>query len=481
MSASNRKPALMALAASMLLVAGIAMLASRSVLVLTVIGTVLFLACCRGRIRSHAKELALVSVIALLFLGLQYPGRMHHHAAPVTERAAQLLQPDNASVGSRLALWKATWAMIHDHAALGTGYGTFYLFYPQYRLPGDTSSAGFMAHNDLLQSWAELGILAPILLLLFFAGAICRMLKVMDRRGPESGERAICLSLFMGAAMVALHSLTDFDFYTASILCLLGPVLGLWFRYTGLVLADKITVFRLPAGAPPNAGWFAAIIPLLAIVFLSQGFLRSEIHADRARDALAANNMDLFAREIDTARATSFGLNARPYLEAASVPASVLQHGGNLPVLSRAALLARAENLLDQADARNTRLAATRYDRAVLAHYGNAKGEAAKEEQENERLWLERTLAIDPGHTAARMMLADLSYQAGDKDKAVDILAAGLDYAVPAPDPEAYYQMTASIATEQGKTAVTGKALRKLQAWKESAHPAADPNEAPLR
>ena len=59
--------------------------------------------------------------------------------APVTERAAQLLNPGNESVGSRLALWKATWAMIHDHAALGTGYGTFYLFYPQYRLPGDTS------------------------------------------------------------------------------------------------------------------------------------------------------------------------------------------------------------------------------------------------------------------------------------------------------------------------------------------------------
>jgi O-antigen ligase len=465
---------------AMILLAAIIIIGGRAVMLLTVIGLIAIAFACRDRLSRHRVGFALVILAGFAALALQFGlAGQSGRANPVTTRTEAFLHPHREeSVVSRHALWRSTLAMIHDHGIAGTGYGTFYLFYPQYRMPGDTASAGLMAHNDLLQSWAEMGIAAPLLLLLLFAGAACRMGKVMMVRGPESGERTLCFALFAGAGLVACNSMVNFDLYTASILCLLGLVLGLWFRYTALVLGDDLMALRLPASWSAPAGWAVAFVPLLIILFLTQGFLRADYLTDQAQSAAAQGSLDQFASRIERARSASFDWDANAYVLAATVPIAILERSHQaLSTPARTELVQHATELLDRAEARNPRLPAIDYDRAVIVRYG------LDHDDKDAESWLKQALVLDPGHYPSRMMLADLAFQAGRKQEALQILADGMDLPVLSRDPENYYAMTASLALEQGDIALNETAVRRLGNWKglRSALPASDAMPMPLR
>lgn len=464
------KTAIAATVVSSILLGGIMVIGGFAVTALTIAGVILVMIVCRGRVAVHKKGVAMVVLAGILMLGLHIvmPGNPKLKAYDLQTRTAFQQTEKQQSLNTRMAIWKGTAEMIRERGLLGTGIGTYHLFYPEYRVPADRWSSGWMAHNDVLQFWAEMGVAAPFLLLLLYVGCAGRMKAVLNLRGPASGERALCFTLFIGAGMVAVNSLVNFDLYTASILCLLGFVLGLWYRYTGLVLGDVWPAWRLPAKASAVTGWVFAILPLLALAFMAQGFLRSEYYSARAQKLVMTGDIEGFQKEIEKSRSAGFDRNPKPYLMAATIPVSVLQQSKNLSSVTRAGLARDIDSLLDQAEARNRRLPSVYYYRALAARYGLDKNNEAAQD------WLARALAIDPSHAPSRMMLADMEYQARHRKKALQILEEGLSLPPTSPESGSYYEMTASIAIQNGRQDVAERALRMLLDWKRPSRPNRD-------
>lgn len=440
-----------------LLLAGIILIGGRGVFLLTLAGIVVTLFLCRGMARRNIGLIAVVLFAGVLAFAAQYLGFQTRPG--VLERSALLLQGDDTSVTSRLDLFAATWAIIRDHIWTGTGFGTFFLYYPEYRLVSETGSAGLMAHNDLLQYWAELGVLGAILLLVVFGGAFLRMGKVLCRRGPESGERAICLGLFMGSGLVGLHSLMTFNLYVASVLCLLGPVFGLWLRYSGLALGEVGRKIALPAAWPRMAGYALVALPAILLIFFLQGFLLSHYYVKQAQASVIEGDLTRFSELTARASRVGFGMNGQPFVLAASVPIGIVQHNPDLESAIKAQMAAQAGSYLDKAEAANPRMVAIYYNRGMVARYGLGEEQAARD-------WFTHALRLNPRHIPSRMVLADMLYQSGEREEAVRVLDAGLDWPYHIHDPEEYYTMAMMIAVDAGDEDVMARAARKLNAWR---------------
>ncbi len=63
---------------------------------------------------------------------------------------------------NRVVLWTTTLKMIGDHPVVGTGFGTFGLAYQRYRLPDAPDIQPPFAHNLLLNTAAEMGVLGLV-------------------------------------------------------------------------------------------------------------------------------------------------------------------------------------------------------------------------------------------------------------------------------------------------------------------------------
>lgn len=354
-AAQDRKSTILAAAFCALLLSAIAVIGGRSVLLLLLFMTALFIFLMRGPAKIRWREIA--TVMAAGFLSALLSLLFKSTAVPALGKMGFLLTEGVAesSISVRLDIWKAALAMIRDNLPAGTGFGTFHLYYPQYRLPEEIHSSGLMAHSDPLQFTAEMGAAAPFLFYLFLFFAAHRMLKAWRiRRDP------LTLSLFCGLAAMILHAHIDFDLYAAPILALSGLMLGWWLRQTASEIA--------PPRPPGNLRFAAFALPVLAALFIAQGFLRSEYHADKARAAALGGDMPSFASEVEKSNSAGWGWNARAYVMAAGVPLGALESGGAaMTAEEKAALASKAEKLLQRALEKNSRSVAALHARARLA------------------------------------------------------------------------------------------------------------------
>lgn len=115
------------------------------------------------------------------------------------------------SMGKRYPIWEGAWALTNVMPWTGLGLGSFGYYYQQIRI--ETESAGWYAHNDLLQFAVEMG----------FIGAGCfafLALAVALTFNRRNAVAACCL----GAAL--LQSMVEFQFYVPSISILAGLALA---------------------------------------------------------------------------------------------------------------------------------------------------------------------------------------------------------------------------------------------------------------
>lgn len=164
------------------------------------------------RISAHGRLFAGVGVTGLI--GLGYVAR----ATGMAERMSQLGSDESAS--GRLAMWKAGWHMLQDgHWMTGYGPGMWMHLYPAYRLPADYESAGFMAHNDYVQSLVEGG---PLLCAALVTFALLACWLTVSAKSTRRGSL-----LAAGAAVASLHAAFNFPFYNAQLTLAMGLMLGL--------------------------------------------------------------------------------------------------------------------------------------------------------------------------------------------------------------------------------------------------------------
>lgn len=422
----------LALLLAALILSAIFIINSRGVIAALIVASALFIGL--GASRKMLRPVSLLTVFsaacAVAALAVWVGG---DRLTPLLHMS-QGVRHAESIVSGRWYIWEAAAAMIAAHAPLGTGIGTFFLYYPQFRLPQEVHSGGFMAHNDPLQFAAEMGVIAPFLFYVFLALAAVRMWK--NRAGGVMTSAVFCA---LGA--MVMHTHINFSFYIAPSLALSGLMLGWWCRATEQ--DDPVTV---PFSSVQRV---TLALPFIAALFILQGFLRSEYHADRAKEYALAGDMPRFASQVEAANDAGWGWNARPYILAATLPLGILEL--NEPGADRAALEKETANLLDRAEAKNPLLVSIPVYRARLALAMGRRGEA-------EKLY-EEALRLNPLHLPSRMALADLHNDA----EAFEILKAGLQWPYSIYDSIPYYSRVAQLATSFGDQEMAATALKKLE------------------
>ena len=126
-------------------------------------------------------------------------------------RFAELGAGEELTANDRLLMWKDTTHLIAAFPLFGCGLGGLESAFPKYGASSLNATVDF-AHNDYLQSLAELGVIGFLilatLLLVILIKALMAALK------PESvNGRCLALACTGSLAAILLHSFVDFNLY----------------------------------------------------------------------------------------------------------------------------------------------------------------------------------------------------------------------------------------------------------------------------
>lgn len=201
---------------ALLLMAAIVYSASRGGLLTLAVGLVLFALHSRAelgaQVRQHKGWL-----IPAAALGLAAVGYMAYTTG-MADRMTRL--GSDESTFARWSMWVAGWHMVQDGNWLtGYGLGMWMHLYPAYRSAADFESAGFMAHNDYVQTLVEGG---PLLVCALVGIAAVSVWAALSKHSTRRGA-----ALAAGVALVSAHATFNFPFYNAQLTLALGLMLGL--------------------------------------------------------------------------------------------------------------------------------------------------------------------------------------------------------------------------------------------------------------
>jgi len=113
----------------------------------------------------------------------------------------------------RIQIWIGSMDLIKAYPWIGSGIGTFIHVFPQFRPIGIAQHWIIdYAHNDYLQTAAELGLIGLLLILWVIAVAVWSGLREFSNsQGPF--KRSILLGAAIGVMSMAFHSFVDFNLH----------------------------------------------------------------------------------------------------------------------------------------------------------------------------------------------------------------------------------------------------------------------------
>ncbi|MBP7721151.1 MAG: O-antigen ligase family protein [Alphaproteobacteria bacterium] len=430
--------------------AGLMASGSRGGLVAAVLAFMIFVALSWPQIRHHRRcifaFLVATAVLAIL------PGIMPEHNAG--ERIVRTFTGEEPVLWTRPAIWAATWQTIREHVWTGTGIGTFYLYYPAVNTD-DYFSTGRMAHNDPLQFWAEMGVLAPLLFYAFIIAACAATRRALKNVAPDDQARIHIIAPFCALGALVLHAHVNFPFYIPATLMLAGIFMGYWFMQVRRVLPDAGTAVMRHRQALK----IVLIVPLLAVLYGFMSLQASHIVFMRGDMRGITGDLEGFANDINKASRMAARKNVEAVLMAAQVNTAKLQAQGGIARAGAQQLHDETVALLDEAQKLNPRYATIVYTRGLLARSRALLGLEGEGSQET--FFLE-ALALDPRYYPARIELARYYTRKKNKGEAFAVLEEGQKWVDAANVPDAYYEMLASSAMEQGRHDLSGFALTRL-------------------
>ncbi|MGA7871689.1 MAG: O-antigen ligase family protein [Candidatus Binatus sp.] len=179
------------------------------------------------------------------------------------------------SVGSevdfwfRVHIWRDTLRMVRDYALLGVGFGSWPEMFPHYQTGPWPVQFLRNAHNDYIQTAAELGILGGAA----FAMIVWRIARVISKRWNRVSPRAqlTLAALVAGMSVEGFHELFDFSLTTAAIGFLFTIYAALLVRIAVAGAPETESAIRarlFVRGAGPYA---AAAAVILAVASTLQG------------------------------------------------------------------------------------------------------------------------------------------------------------------------------------------------------------------
>ncbi len=335
-------------------------------------------------------------------------------------------QSESASARVRREIYPATLRLALDHPALGVGAGNFPIAFPPYRTAEEVALSGLAshvedAHDEYLQSFAELGIPGLFLLVLFGISALSEASRA-SRRGADPHVKRFALGAGMAVAAVLVNALLRSPLHNPAAALAFALSVGISAKLGAgrVYVVQKAT--RLTLIGP-------GILFLLIVPYAVQPLV-----ADRSfRNALAAEQ-EAEAEAEAAARARRGGLPE----EARSADERARQ------------ALARAASLLAQA----CEVGRDRYDyrfrlARILHHLGRA---------EDARARLREALSLHPNFVEARIDLGASYGREGKLEEAEKELRAAAALGPPRPDT---LQNLGLIYARQGKKDLAREALER--------------------
>lgn len=437
-SPGRRRLAASIAAALFVLSFAIAITGGRGVMLAYGVGCALFILITWSRVRAAAiASLALIVTTACIIGNILASGN-------TVERLASLADPVHAAA-PRFIIWEAAWRMLQAHPLLGTGFGTFYLFYPAYRHPNDTSS-GYMVHNDYLQIWIEGGLPALLIIILVVVVLCVLLLRVWRSRTLGSPAVIESAGLGCGVLVVLMHSNLNFNFYTMPTLLLSGIMLA---RFSLLVEPQPAEWVLVPRRIIRQSVYRVSITLLALTPAIYLGSLAaSAIEYQRGLQLAQAGKL------IESDKALNRAERFSPQLNNVLVThADLMRHFVSLlPAVDRTqreSLYREASQMLDRAEEINRYHALTYFVRGQL--YRESPDITGASWYERSVDAYQMALTLDPRFYRARQAYAEIARAKGRTAQAREILEQGLRYWYPdTPDLIPYLVLTARLRHEAG-------------------------------
>lgn len=411
---SQSKTRMAATLACGVLFAGLLATGSRGGLLCFSVGVLILGAALWPQIKAQGKAFALfMAAMATLFAGFfLFSHTALEHSLSIFGDPAR-----DYSSYERLEIWKAAFVMLRDHLFAGTGLGTFYLYYPSYRLLGDTSSMGHWAHFDALQFGIECGVLA---LLLFYVAAAAWLVQAWKNRAHRM-QAAGCI-----AALTALfiHAHIEFQFYIMSILIMAALLMAALYALS--TQNDEHAYIPLTPTPRERLIWRGALlVTILLLALTTASTAAGYYYTERAQIALHKGDLDRFFAEINKAYRFAPRSFTDTDIRVVAVYLDILaQPPVQMTAQDRLEIYNNAAKLLDDAQKSNPALADIDHKRAKL--YMRARDELEpKRLQKADHYW-QMALRKDPLHSIAREEYVRLLISQGKVEQAYKLTQDGL-------------------------------------------------------
>ncbi|MBI4617785.1 MAG: O-antigen ligase family protein [Planctomycetes bacterium] len=218
----RRTLSLRALWGTAVLVLGLGLFASQSRLGVSAaaVGGLFLIFFYLGRRSRRLYGIALAVLVAAVLFLVFWVGFVD-----VTGRFGKLASGE-ASEADRIAVWRATLAIIADHPLLGTGLGTFGDVFAAYR-PATVSNPYDHAHNDYLNLASDLGLPGLAAAGALFAGAVAAAARGLAAK--DRFRRDLAAGVLASLAVAATLSVADFNLQIPANGMALAALLGLAF------------------------------------------------------------------------------------------------------------------------------------------------------------------------------------------------------------------------------------------------------------
>lgn len=395
----------------------------------------------------HVPRRHVLSIIALY--AIAYGAANWILQGALTDRFATLSDPAGAAL-PRMLIWRGSWEMVKDNPWFGIGLGNYYLAWPRYRDPADTT-LGFFAHNDYLQIWIEAGLPGLLLLLAVFVSVLYLTWRVLRDACAAPARRIEIVGLMSGLLAVAAHSFLDFNLYILAISLTAGLVLGRWHQCVTCVVPVPTVRLSLRRYLRPRAHHIVVVLLALSPLTYFAALAAAELFYQRAL-TLAAE-----AQPLESDRRLAWAENLIPsgdrfYLAHADLLRHVLRQASKDQHDTRVALFKETTELLNRAQAANPYRALAHDLRGRL--YEDAADIVGADWRRQAEGEYRQALALNPRMLRTRLRYADLLLSAGDPAKARTLLEDGArHWYYPEPALVAYYELLARLLQQAGKTA----------------------------
>lgn len=335
---------------------------------------------------------------------------------------AQFMEHDR-SVGSRFDMWASTLAIFRDHPA-GTGLGSYFIYYPEYRAPQERESAGTYAHNDYVQYLQEGGPLNLGFLMAFVLALLWLGRRTLAR--PEDAKQVEAAGLYLAGIAISAHAVVNFIFYNLPIGLLAGLMIGRAYQMTHPQRFTRPLLAALQVRPMLARSAFALLLAWPAGVLVLDAAVSQFDRADSPFMRLATRYMqmppELLALKMANALSALRPLSPGPHLYLAEWDVRLLAKAAT-PVQKKA-LAEDAQAGYEAAQKGNPRALEPLLAEARLLM---AHPDLWPDGQARVETLLNRALKYNPQALEPRMMLAQRYFNRQENDKGYALLRAGLD------------------------------------------------------